>query len=125
MKRAALVVLMTLAVLCMAPNRRKFDHIGNFNVVFTPAGITETSASLLTGGVGSLTCPQTGDASTTAVRVRALLSPAQVQVLAQRPRTLLLSGTDGQPIALGSALVEDARFQDGIAVLLFGYQGCR
>src|SRR5690606_18218413 len=46
MKRATLLVLMTLAVLCMAPNRRKFDHIGNFNFVFSATGLTETTASL-------------------------------------------------------------------------------
>ena len=125
MKRAILLVLMSLAVLCMAPNRRKFDHIGNFNFVFAPVGLTETTASLKTEGTAALACPAAGDASTTAVRLRAQLSPAQVDVLGQRPRTLLLSGSEGQPIALGSAVVVDASFQQGLAQLLVGYQGCQ
>lgn len=125
MKRAVLLVLMTLAVLCMAPNRRKFDHIGNFNFRFSPVGLTETTASLKTQGATSLSCPVTGDAATTAVRFRAQLTPAQVELLAQRPRTMLLSGTDGKNIALGSAMVADAIFQDGLAYLLVGYTGCQ
>ena len=125
MKRAILLVLMTLAVLCMAPNRRSFDHIGNFNFRFVPVGLDETTASLKTQDAASVSCPATGGADTTAVRFRAKLTPAQVELLSQKPRTMLLAGTNGQPIALGSAIVADAIFQDGLAYLLVGYTGCQ
>jgi hypothetical protein len=118
-----LITVVVLGVLCMAPNRRRFDHIGNFAFPVTPAGVAQ--GTMYFDAVNTTSEPACFPEITEAVRLRfpAPLTPIQVSALGNA-NAVVVSGQQ-LSVRFGGAVLEEYQAQSIFGpTALISYLSC-
>lgn len=123
--RALTLVTALLALLCMAPNRRPHDHIGNFNFTFQVLGATSNGIVLGSTETKSVSCPDAGDAEHKGLRFRVVLSPQQHAYLTEGRHQVWMLGKSGAGVVFGRLSVDETVERDGVTGVLATYASCQ
>jgi hypothetical protein len=117
------LMVIGLCVLCMAPNRRPHDHIGNFNFKVEIEGVTQGVVEAKT--TETVVCPapdtpEDGETSEPLLKVRFskdLKPPTNL-------KTLTLRGDDGAAISFQGVALKKVELKDGEYQVLMSYTSC-
>lgn len=118
------LMVIGLCVLCMAPNRRRYDHIGNFNFKVEIEGVTQGVVEAKTTETVACPAPDTTDDSEKPAEPLLKVRFSQDLKPPTNLKTLTLKGDDGAAISFQGVAVQKIELKDGEYQVLMSYTSC-